>query len=486
MLRPSAFDESLLDERARAASDLSFGSVEGAPLGLAFDPGFDSLAGERSSLDVDDESIGNERNFMSTTANYDRCVAIPKSPPPHGKAPPRSSRAWLWLRKLWAFAGPGWIVAVMFVDPGNMAANVSTGTSTLFSQGWVLLCATLLGLAVQVFAARVGVATGAQLAHICRYQFSRSLRISAWIANELAIVAADFQDVMGSAIALVILVGEDRLPLTWAVAITVVDVLLVMLLDRFGVRVIEGIMVAWMTVMAVCGFALAAVVGAAEGVPSDWVGQMLLGTVEPALQFNSSAGDGGGSSAAAVQALGTLGAVVMPQNIFMGTGLVQSRSINRLSQRHMDEAAGFFTLDVGGALFVSFAVNLFATASFALLKLARGKTPLANCPAQVTLRTGGQCLAGLAGTDAAKRLYAVGLLASGQASTMATTLSGQMIMDGFIFIRLPYWQVRRSSSGASRCMANVPSLCDICVRAANRAHAHDRHHPGNAGCACRL
>jgi manganese transport protein len=344
-----------------------------------------------------------------------RTVAIPAGAP--------------WWRKMLAFAGPGYLVAVGYMDPGNWATDLAGGSRFGYTLLSVILLSNLMAILLQSLAVKLGIATGRDLAQACRDHYSRRVSFLLWIGAEIAIAACDLAEVIGSAIALQLLFG---IPLLWGVCITAVDVLLILLLQHRGFRWIEAVVIALVATIAAC-FCLEMFLAAPA--LAD-VGRGLIPTVgvlsDPTKLYI---------------AIGILGATVMPHNLYLHSAIVQTRNFGS-SEEGRREAIKFATLDSTIALFLAFFINA------AILILAAATFHQTGHQDVADIGDAYQLLSPLLGTAMASVLFAVALLASGQNSTITGTLAGQIVMEGFLNIRLPAW-LRRL---ITRLVAIVPAV----------------------------
>ncbi|XP_065874461.1 metal transporter Nramp3.2-like [Euphorbia lathyris] len=326
------------------------------------------------------------------------------------KAPPFS-----W-RKLWLFTGPGFLMSIAFLDPGNLEGDLQSGAIAGYSLLWLLFWATAMGLLVQLLAARLGVVTGRHLAELCREEYPGWARMVLWIMAELALIGADIQEVIGSAIAIKIL-SNGVLPLWAGVVITAFDCFIFLFLENYGVRKLEAVFAVLIAVMAL-SFAWMFGDTKPDGM------ELLLGILVPKL-----------SSRTIKQAVGVVGCIIMPHNVFLHSALVQSREIDHNKKGRVKEALRYYSIESTIALVVSFIINLFVTTVFA--KGFYG-TELAN---SIGLVNAGQYLQDKYGGGLFPILYiwAIGLLAAGQSSTITGTYAGQFIMGGFLNLRLKKW-----------------------------------------------
>ncbi|XP_010936565.1 metal transporter Nramp2 [Elaeis guineensis] len=342
-----------------------------------------------------------------------------------GSVPPFS-----W-RKLWRFTGPGFLMCIAFLDPGNLEGDLQSGAIAGYSLLWLLLWATVMGLLIQLLSARLGVATGRHLAELCREEYPTWARVALWLMAELALIGADIQEVIGSAIAIKILSG-GFIPLWGGVIITALDCFIFLFLENYGVRKLEaffGVLVATMAVSFAIMFG--------ETKPSGK--ELLIGVIVPKL-----------SSKTIRQAVGVVGCIIMPHNVFLHSALVQSRKIDTSKKSRVQEAMNYYSIESAIALAVSFFINICVTTVFA--KGFYG-TQVAST---IGLENAGQFLQEKYGAMLFPILYiwGVGLLASGQSSTITGTYAGQFIMGGFLNLRLKKW-VR---SLITRSFAIVPTI----------------------------
>ena len=332
-------------------------------------------------------------------------------------------------RKALAFAGPGYMVAVGYMDPGNWATDIAGGSRFAYTLLSVVLLSNMMAILLQALAVKLGVATGRDLAQACRDHYSRTVSFILWVLCEVAIAACDLAEVIGSAIALNLLFG---VPLLWGVCLTVADVLLILLLQHKGFRYLEALVIALVATIGVC-FAIELILARPE-LAALAGGLIPRGEIlrNPAMLYI---------------AMGILGATVMPHNLYLHSSIVQTRHVlpDEGSKR---EAIRFATLDSTLALcfafFINAAILILAAATFH----RNGNHDVAEIGQAYHL------LAPLLGTTFASVLFAVALLASGQNSTITGTLAGQIVMEGFLDIRLPAW-LRRL---ITRLIAIVPAV----------------------------
>jgi manganese transport protein len=359
-----------------------------------------------------------------------KTAAAPSLPEVHGSVP--ISRQPTFWRRFLSFAGPGYLVSVGYMDPGNWATDLAGGARFGYALLWVILLSNLMAMFLQTLCVRLGIVAGRDLAQACREQFSRPVSLVLWVLCEVAIIACDLAEVIGSAVALNLLFG---LPLVWGVVLTGLDVLLLLTAMHFGFRKIEAIVLTLVTTVAGC-FAIQIFLAR-----PDW-GGVALGVLVPSMP----------SPEAFYIALGILGATVMPHNLYLHTALVQTRDLEPTSAGRR-RAIRFNTLDtivaLGSALFVNGAILVVAAAVFH----RAGQFQVAE------LQEAHRLLAPLLGAPIASTAFAVALLASGQSSTITGTLAGQIVMEGFLNIRVRPW-LRRM---ITRSLAIVPAVVLISI-----------------------
>jgi manganese transport protein len=347
-----------------------------------------------------------------------------------------------------AFIGPAILVSVGYMDPGNWGTDLAAGARYKYGLMWVVGLASLMAIFMQVISARLGVVTGKDLAQCCRDWYPRWTRWPNWLFCELAIGACDLAEVLGSAVALNLMF---HIPLLWAVIITGLDVLLLLTLQRFGVRTIEAVVLLLIATIGVCYFLEIFVL------PQTRPDFLEMGHALLSPNFRQ--------AGMIYVAIGIIGATVMPHNLYLHSALVQSRKLQK-DEASVRSAIRFNTIDSIAALTVAFFVNA------AILVLAAmvfyGKTSLVVAGGQVVtfsrdsdwIRIAYLTLAPLLGTSLASTLFVVALLASGQSSTITGTLAGQVVMEGFMHWRIQPW-LRRL---ITRALAIIPAVLVIGIR----------------------
>ncbi|CAN5683604.1 Nramp family divalent metal transporter [soil metagenome] len=331
-------------------------------------------------------------------------------------------------RKLMGFAGPGFMVAVGYMDPGNWGTDLAGGSKFGYALLWVILASNLMAILLQVLCARMGLVTGKDLAQSCRDYYSRPTALALWLLCEIAIIACDLAEVVGSAVALNLLFG---IPLVWGVLITGFDVLLLLLLINFGFRKLEAIVI---TLVATIGLCFAYTIYLAQ---PDW-SAAAAGTFIPTMPGNE----------ALLISLGILGATVMPHNLYLHSSIVQTRRHGR-GHADLKAAIRFNTIDTVAALGLAFFVN-------AAILLLAAAVFFRNGIEVDELQQAHELLKPALG-GAAATAFAVALLCSGQSSTITGTLAGQIVMEGFLRIRIRPW-LRRL---ITRTLAIIPALIVI-------------------------
>ncbi len=347
-----------------------------------------------------------------------------------------------------AFVGPAILVSVGYMDPGNWGTDLQAGAQFKYGLLWVVGLASLMAIFMQVISARLGVVTGKDLAQCCRDWYPKWTRWPNWLLSEVAIGACDLAEVLGSAVALNLLF---HIPLLWAVIITGLDVLLLLALQRFGMRTIEAIVLLLIATIGVCYFIEIFILP--ETQPSFL--EMARALVSPHFR----------QAGMLYVAIGIIGATVMPHNLYLHSALVQSRKLQK-DEPSIRSALRFNTIDSVAALTVAFFVNA------AILVLAAtvffGKSSVTVSGGHVVtftansdwIRVAYLTLAPLLGAAVASTLFAVALLASGQSSTITGTLAGQVVMEGFMHWRIQPW-VRRI---ITRTLAILPAVLIIGLR----------------------
>jgi manganese transport protein len=351
----------------------------------------------------------------------------PSLPEVHGSVPiPENAGFW---RKLLAFAGPGYLVAVGYMDPGNWATDIAGGARFGYTLLSVIMISNLMAILLQALSARLGIASGRDLAQACRDSYSRRTTVALWILCEIAIAACDLAEVVGAAIALNLLFG---VPLVWGVCLTALDVLVVLYLQHHGFRYVEALVVG--LILAIAGsFAI-----------ELWLARPALGGVADGFLPRAEILTNGEMLYIAI---GILGATVMPHNLYLHSSIVQTRKYLETVESKR-EAIRFASIDSAvalmSALFINAAILIMAAATFH----GSGHEDIAD------ISDAYQMLSPLLGTTMASVLFAVALLCAGQNATLTGTLAGQIVMEGFINLRMRPW-LRRL---VTRLIAIIPAV----------------------------
>lgn len=336
------------------------------------------------------------------------------------------------LKKLWRFTGPGFLMSIAYLDPGNIESDLQAGSVAQYKLLWVLLWSTVMGLILQLLSAKLGVVTGQHLAQVCRDRYPRVPRYLLWIAMELAIIGSDIQEVIGSALAINIL-SNGTIPLWEGCLITGVDTFTFLFLESYGLRYLEaffGILIAvmcgmfgWMYV-----YAQPNQLDVFKGAVIPWCKNCTHGAVE--------------------QGLGVVGAVIMPHNLYLHSGLVLSRAISRRDPVEVKEGIKYNSIESTIALAVSFFINMFVICVFGAAVFNYNYGP--DVPLEVRLGCSAENISLLSAEKCLfyrynklgwiKYIWAIGLLAAGQSSTMTGTYAGQFVMEGFLDIKWAKWK----------------------------------------------
>lgn len=338
---------------------------------------------------------------------------------------PKNNSFW---KNIVAFSGPGALVAVGYMDPGNWITSIGGGAQYGYLLLSVVLVSSLIAMLLQYMASKLGIVTGLDLAQATRKHTSRRVGFILWIITELAIMATDIAEVIGGAIALNLLFG---LPIIWGVILTVFDVLLLLFLMKLGFRKIEAIVITLiLVIMVVFVYEVA--------ISNPVLADMLKGFVPQKEIFNRGQ---------LTMALGIVGATVMPHNLYLHSSIGQTRSYDRKDEDDVARSVRFSTWDSNIQLTVAFIINTLLLVLGAAMFFGRGEglgtfTSLYNALQD-------HKLAGAVASPVLSTLFAVALLASGQNSTITGTLSGQIVMEGFINLKVPTWARRLITRGLS-------------------------------------
>jgi manganese transport protein len=331
------------------------------------------------------------------------------------------------LRRMLAFGGPAYLVSVGYMDPGNWATDLEGGARFGYGLLWVLVLSNLMAILLQTLAARLGIVAGRDLAQACRESYPKPVCDALWVLCEIAIAACDLAEVLGAAIGLHLLFG---IPLVVGVSLTALDTILVLWFSRYGIRLIEALILLLIAVMTGC-------FGVELWFAKPAWHEMMSGLV-PRLNGQS-----------LYIAIGILGATVMPHNLYLHSALVQTRRIGRTIAEKREACRYNFAdsvIALNGALIVNAAILIMAAAVF----FKRGVIV-------TEIEQAHQLLTPLLGTALASGLFAIALLASGQSSTLTGTFAGQIVMEGFLNLRLRPW-LRRM---ITRFLAIIPAVITV-------------------------
>jgi len=338
-----------------------------------------------------------------------------------------------WFRKIVAFAGPGYLVAVGYMDPGNWATDLAGGSRFGYTLLSVILMSNLMAVLLQGLASKLGIVTGRDLAQACRDHFSKATGFALWVLCEIAIAACDLAEVIGTAIALNLLFG---IPLAWGVGITAFDVLIVLYLQNKGFRLLEALVISLVAVVGAC-FLFEIIISQPElvGIARGFVPSFDV-IANPEMLYI---------------AIGILGATVMPHNLYLHSSIVQTRMYEETTEGKREAVRYAFidsTIALSFALFINAAILIVAAATFH----RSGNTQVAEIQDAYTLLTP------LLGVGMASVVFALALLASGQNSTLTGTLAGQIVMEGFLNLRIRPWLRRLITRGIAIVPAAIVAI----------------------------
>lgn len=347
------------------------------------------------------------------------------------------------FRKLWAFSGPGALVAVGYMDPGNWITSIQGGALYSYLLLSVILISSLIAMLLQAMCVKIGVVTGMDLAQATKSMVGRKTAFCLWISTELAIIATEIAEVIGSAVALNLLF---KIPLLYGVILTVFDVIILLLLMRFGFRKIEAIVFCLITTIFII-FAYEVFRA------SPQFSQILNGFIPKTDIFTASIQ---GHDSALMLALGIVGATVMPHNLYLHSSIVQTRQYDRTDAASLKDAIKYATFDSNIQLSFSFLINCLLLILGAALFYGNNPDDLGRFTQLYDALKNPQMVGAVASSTMAT-LFAVALLASGQNATITGTLTGQIVMEGFINLSIPLWARRIISRG----LAIIPVI--LCI-----------------------
>jgi manganese transport protein len=342
------------------------------------------------------------------------------------------------FRKILSFLGPAYLISVGYMDPGNWATDLAGGSKFGYTLIWVLLMSNLMALLLQGLSARLGIVRGRDLAQANREAYPRSVNFVLYILAEIAIAACDLAEVLGMAIGIQLLTG---LPLVWGVSITVLDTFLLLFLQRLGMRKMEAFIIGLVAVVAI-SFLIEIIFA------KPHLGEVAMGFIPHAL-----------SDEALYIGIGIIGATVMPHNLYLHSALVQTRKIDR-TDAGIQQALKFNRIDTTIALNLAFFVNAAILVLAATIFFKTGNSNVA------AIKEAHRLLPGFLG-NLAPKIFAIALIAAGQSSTITGTLAGQIIMEGYLSLRVNPW-VRRL---ITRLLAIIPALLVIIIYGENDVDA---------------
>jgi len=347
---------------------------------------------------------------------------------------PKNANFW---KKLLAYSGPGALVAVGYMDPGNWVTSIAGGAQFGYLLLTVILISSLIAMLLQSMSAKLGIVTGMDLAQITRLKTGKKVGFILWILTELAIMATDIAEVIGSAVALELLFN---MPLLVGVIITVLDVFLLLILARFGFRKIEAVVITLIATILIV-FLYEVILSQPN------MAHMFSGFIpKPEIVQNKGA---------LFIALGIVGATVMPHNLYLHSSIVQARQYNRKDPAELKEAVKFATIDSNIQLSIAFVINCLLLILGAALFF--GYSGPLDTLGQLYRALNDSSIIGAIASPVLSVLFAVALLASGQNSTITGTLTGQIIMEGFVHMKMPMWARRM----VTRLLAIIPVI--VCI-----------------------
>ncbi|MBB6455482.1 MULTISPECIES: Nramp family divalent metal transporter [Acetobacter] len=337
-----------------------------------------------------------------------------------------------WMRRFLSYVGPGYMVSIGYMDPGNWATDLQGGARFGYVLLSVILLSNCMAILLQALSARLGIATGLDLAQACRQRFHPVLNVLLWVACELAIIACDLAEVIGTAVALQLLF---HIPLLGGAFISSLDALLVLFLMNRGFRYLEAFIIGLLSIIALC-FAVQLIAAAPP------LAAVLAG-MKPSLSILT-------NSEMLYIAIGIIGATVMPHNLYLHSSIVQSRAYER-TERGRKDAIRWATWDSSIALMLALFINA------AILIVAAAAFHTTGHQDVAEIQDAYHLLSPLLGLGIASTLFALALLAAGTNSTITGTLAGQIVMEGFLHLRLPHWARRLLTRG----LAIVPVMVGI-------------------------
>ncbi len=350
-------------------------------------------------------------------------------------------------KKMFSFLGPAYLVSVGYMDPGNWATDLAGGSKYGYTLIWVLLMSNLMALLLQSLSARLGIVRGRDLAQANRETYPRGINFILWLLAEIAIAATDLAEVLGMAIGIQLLTG---LPLIWGVSITVLDTFLLLYLQRLGIRKMEAFIISLIAVIAVC-FLVNIIIA------QPYIFDVLKGFIPSLPEAKDLYAAKNMSNAlpketALYLAIGIIGATVMPHNLYLHSALVQTRKIKK-DTKGIKEALKFSFIDSTIALNIAFLINAAILILAATVFFKTGRTDVGE------IKQAHELLSPMLGSTVASTLFAIALIASGQSSTVTGTLAGQIVMEGYLRLRINPLMRRL----ITRLLAIIPAILVIAI-----------------------
>ncbi|CAL5333220.1 unnamed protein product [Camellia sinensis] len=347
-------------------------------------------------------------------------------------------------KKFLSFVGPGFLVSLAYIDPGNLETDLQAGANHGFELLWVILIGMIFALIIQSLAANLGVTTGKHLAELCKIEYPKYVKYCLWLLAEVAVIAADIPEVIGTAFALNILF---HIPLWAGVLITGLSTLLLLGLQKYGVRKLEMVVAVFVFMMAACFFG-------EMGYVKPPAVDLIKGLFIPKINGQSATAD----------SIALLGSLVMPHNLFLHSALVLSRKVPN-SVRGINDACRYFLIESGFALLIAFLINVaIVSVSGTVCSANNISQNILNQCNNLTVDSASFLLKNVLGKSSSI-LYAIALLASGQSSTITGTYAGQFIMQGFLDLKMKKWK----RNLMTRCIAITPSLIVAIIGGASGA-----------------
>ncbi|MFZ4115815.1 MAG: Nramp family divalent metal transporter [Chthoniobacterales bacterium] len=368
------------------------------------------------------------RSFLKKSCCHSKTPSENPPPPESHRSIPVPAHFNFW-KKLFAFSGPGFLVAVGYMDPGNWATDLAAGSQFNYSLLCVIFISNVMAMFLQTLSLKLGIVTERDLAQTCRSHYSSPVNFILWIFCELAIAACDLAEIIGSAIALNLLF---HIPILWGVCITALDVFALLFLQQKGFRYLEALVITLIGVIGICfGLEILFSHPSASSIAAGFIPHLEIVT-HPGMLYI---------------AIGILGATVMPHNLYLHSSIVQTRSYP-LTQLGKREAIRFASIDSNMALFLAMFINAAILIVAAATFFKAGRHDVAE------IQDAYKLLSPMLGITGASTLFAIALLAAGQNSTLTGTMAAQIVMEGFLQLRMKPWMRRL----LTRSLALIPTL----------------------------